>query len=124
MKRALLVDDSRATRRILKLMLGNFGFETSEAENGIEGLAVLEQSEPFELAVVDWNMPQMDGLEFLKQVRAKSIYDKMLVLMVTAETEASQVVQALEFGANEYVMKPFTPDVIADKLGLLGFELT
>lgn len=124
MKRALLVDDSRTTRRILKLMLGNLGFETSEAENGIEGLAALEQSGPFELAVVDWNMPQMDGLEFLKRVRKESIYDNMLVLMVTAETEATQVVQALEFGANEYVMKPFTPDVITDKLSLLGFELT
>jgi two-component system, chemotaxis family, chemotaxis protein CheY len=69
-------------------------------------------------------MPLMDGLEFLKQVRDKTIYDNMIVLMVTAETEASQVVQALEFGANEYVMKPFTHEVIADKLSLLGFELT
>ena len=66
----------------------------------------------------------MDGLEFLKQIRKQSIYDNMLVLMVTAETEATLVIQALEFGANEYIMKPFTPDVIAHKLSLLGFELT
>jgi two-component system chemotaxis response regulator CheY len=122
MIRTIVIDDSRAMRRILHEMLGDSGFSIVEAEDGLDAIEKLKNNEPFELALLDWNMPKMNGLEFLKAIRADRTYDHMLVLMVTTETEASQVSQALEFGANEYIMKPFTRVEIVQKLALMGFD--
>ena len=116
----LIVDDSRAMRSILSHILRQLGIEVSEAANGCEALDRLEQLDQVQLVMVDWNMPQMNGLEFVRQVRANSRYDDLRLMMVTTETEASQLVTALEAGANEYVMKPFTKDVIQEKLKLMG----
>ncbi|MCA9596445.1 MAG: response regulator, partial [Myxococcales bacterium] len=80
----------------------------------------LQQSGPLDLALVDWNMPVMTGYEFLQQIRAKREFDPMPIMMVTTETEMSQVQRALEAGANEYVMKPFTEEALREKLLLLG----
>ncbi len=117
---ALIIDDSRAVRTILKRILTGVGFRTSEATNGLEGLEVLSQHDDISIALVDWNMPQMNGHEFVKAVRANPANDELWLMMVTTETEMSRVVKAMAAGANEYVMKPFTEDVIVEKLKLLG----
>ena len=118
--RALVIDDSRTMRRILADMLGELGFDTSQAANGREALDVLEAGETFDLACVDWNMPVMDGLTFVAAVRARREWRDLTLVMVTTEGEQGQVVRALAAGAHEYVMKPFTPDALVSKLGLLG----
>ncbi len=117
---ALIIDDSRAVRTILRRILTGVGFRTSEATNGLEGLEVLKQHDDISIALVDWNMPQMNGHEFVKAVRANPANDELWLMMVTTETEMSRVVKAMAAGANEYVMKPFTEDVIVEKLKLLG----
>ncbi len=118
--RALVVDDSRATRTILRQILKEIGFEVSEAGHGREALERLKEIGTPDLALVDWNMPEMNGFEFVRAVRADHAYDSMRLMMVTTETKMEQVAKALEAGANEYVMKPFTKDVILEKLDLLG----
>lgn len=121
MANALVIDDSRAIRTILTRTLNGLGYEVSQAGNGAEGLNVLTSC-PVEvgLVLVDWNMPEMNGLEFLRRVRADMRFNDVKVMMVTTETEVSQMVTALEAGANEYVMKPFTKEIIEDKLRMIG----
>jgi two-component system chemotaxis response regulator CheY len=119
---ALVIDDSRATRAVVKRLLAQLGYEVVEAADGREGLERLNERKP-RVVLVDWNMPVMNGLEFIRAVRADARYRDLAILMVTTESEASQVVRALAAGANEYVMKPFTPDILLDKLALLGVEL-
>lgn len=120
--RALVIDDSRAMRAILGKILKELGFEVSEASHGREGLERLQQLGGHELALVDWNMPEMNGLEFVQAVRADHGYDDVRLMMVTTESEAGAMISALEAGANEYVMKPFTKDVILEKLAIMGIE--
>ena len=117
---ALVVDDSRAIRAILGKILKEIGFEVFEAGHGKEALEVLKEIGSPELMLVDWNMPEMNGFDLICAVRANQAYDGACLMMVTTETEMTQVVKALEAGANEYVMKPFTKDVILEKLSLLG----
>jgi two-component system chemotaxis response regulator CheY len=118
--RALVIDDSRTMRRIVSDMLHELGFDTSEAGDGREALDMLEAGETFDLACIDWNMPVMDGLTFVAAVRSRREWRDLTLVMVTTEGEQGQVVRALAAGAHEYVMKPFTPDALASKLGLLG----
>jgi two-component system, chemotaxis family, chemotaxis protein CheY len=118
--KALVIDDSRTMRRIVSDILGDLGFDTSQAGNGREALDLLEAGETFDLACIDWNMPVMDGLEFITVVRARRQWPDLTLLMLTTEGERGQVVRALAAGAHEYVMKPFTPDALASKLALLG----
>ena len=118
--RALVVDDSRATRAILRRALTDEGFEVFEAGDGKAALDQLVQNGGVDLALVDWNMPLMNGCDLVRAVRAKPDLDGMAIMMVTSETEASQVTQALDAGANEYLMKPFTEAVLKEKLLLLG----
>jgi two-component system chemotaxis response regulator CheY len=118
---ALVIDDSRAMRLILNRITSQLGFEVWQAGNGREALDLLEATETVpELALVDWNMPEMNGLEFVTAVRADPKYRTMTIMMVTTEGEQSQIVRALAAGAHEYVIKPFTPDAIEEKLALLG----
>lgn len=118
--RALIIDDSRAIRLILTRLMAEIGIESAQAENGRAALALLRSGEAFDFALVDWNMPEMNGYEFVQAVRALDAYDSTKLMMVTTETEMDQVLKALEAGADEYVMKPFTKEVILEKLGLLG----
>lgn len=121
--RALVIDDSRATRSILRRMLEQLGYEVHEAGDGRDALGVLDRESPFDLALVDWNMPVMDGLQFVQAVRAEGGHDGPLLVMVTTEGDTDHMIQALEAGADEYVMKPFTASVIREKLRLLGVEV-
>jgi two-component system chemotaxis response regulator CheY len=119
---ALIVDDSRAVRVMLRKMLTDAGFAVChEAGDGLEALARLDEiGEPPAVMLVDWNMPNMNGLELIRAVRADADRRDVPILMVTTESEMDQMVRALAAGASEYVMKPFTRDVILDKLDLLG----
>ena len=121
--KALVIDDSRAIRLILGRMLGDLGFDVAEAGNGLEGLARLDAGLVPDVVLVDWNMPEMNGLEFVTAVRSAPYSSTARVLMVTTETEVPRVIQALEAGADEYIMKPFTRESIVEKLQLLGIEL-
>jgi two-component system chemotaxis response regulator CheY len=119
--RALVIDDSKAMRTILGRLLKEAGFEVSEACHGRAALDHLGSHGPVDLALVDWNMPEMNGLEFVQAVRAQgSSYSAMKLMMVTTESEMERVQAAITAGADEYVMKPFTPDILRDKLAMLG----
>jgi two-component system, chemotaxis family, chemotaxis protein CheY len=118
--RALIVDDSRSMRSILRRALEQCGFEVLEAVNGRDAVERLAMMRIPDLALVDWNMPEMTGIEFVVAIRSDKNYNAMRIVMVTTETEMEQVQRALTAGANEYVMKPFTREVLVDKLTLLG----
>ena len=123
MAKALVVDDSRAVRMILARTLKELGFEVREAANGREALEVIEiEKTAVTLVLADWNMPEINGLELLKQLRQKPELASLVVVMVTTETELDQMAAALEAGANEYVMKPFTKDILVEKLQLVGIH--
>jgi two-component system chemotaxis response regulator CheY len=122
--RALVIDDSRAMRRIVGSILTDLGYEVRQAGDGREALDVLESGGAEEwvpdLCCIDWNMPVMDGLQFVFAVRANPAYRQVTLMMVTTESETGQIVKALAAGAHEYLIKPFTPDALRDKLALLG----
>jgi two-component system chemotaxis response regulator CheY len=118
--RALVVDDSRAMRNILSRILAGMGFEVLQAGDGREAIQVLDLEFPrIDLVLSDWNMPEMDGLQFVKTMRADSRFAAVPVVMVTTETHIDQMVTALSAGANEYIMKPFTADMVESKLRML-----
>ena len=98
------------------------GFTVEEAGNGLEALDII-QKEKVDLALVDWNMPDMNGYEFIQEVRKDNAFNDMRMMMVTTETEMNKVVEALEAGANEYIMKPFTKEMIVEKLALMGMHV-
>jgi two-component system chemotaxis response regulator CheY len=121
MPKALIVDDSRTIRLILKRFLVEMGYDVREAANGREALAAIEtEQDKVSLVLTDWNMPEMDGLEFVKRLRRNPELASLRVVMVTTETELDHMVLALDAGANEYVMKPFTKDILKEKLELIG----
>ncbi|TQS39607.1 response regulator [Cryptosporangium phraense] len=118
---AMVIDDSRAMRLILRRIVTGLNFDVVEAGNGREAMDRLTELESVpELALIDWNMPEMNGLEFVTAVRADKKFRGMTLMMVTTESEHGQIVRALAAGAHEYVIKPFTPDAIVDKLVMLG----
>ncbi|MGC8480915.1 MAG: response regulator [Acidimicrobiales bacterium] len=122
MSKALVIDDSSATRMILGKMLKEIGYEVEAAQDGRDALDRLDAGFMPDVMLVDWNMPVMNGYEFVCEVRTRDEYAEVPLMMVTTETEMDRVMAALEAGANEYVMKPFSKDVIFDKLCLLGLE--
>lgn len=118
--RVLIVDDSRSMRRILGKMMTDLGYtEIDEAEHGAEALQKLNLTVP-QIALVDWNMPVMGGLELISEMRQHRVYDQVKVMVVTSETNPRIVYEALKAGADEYAMKPLDPSVISDKLQILG----
>lgn len=121
MPKALIVDDSRTIRLILRRILLEMGYEVCEAANGREALAAIEtEGTAVSLVLTDWNMPEMNGLELVKRLRQNPELASLRVVMVTTETELDHMVLALDAGADEYVMKPFTKDILKEKLELAG----
>jgi two-component system, chemotaxis family, chemotaxis protein CheY len=118
--RALILDDSRAMRMILSRIMHSAGFDVVEGADGQAGLDALSSGPLPDVALVDWNMPGIDGLSFVHAVRDNPAYRSMTLMMVTTESEHDQVVRALAAGAHEYIIKPFTADAVIDKLDLLG----
>jgi two-component system chemotaxis response regulator CheY len=120
---ALVIDDSRAIRLILGKMLRGLGMEVADAEDGRKALDLIDGGLDPTLVLVDWNMPEMTGIEFLATVREPPYQSTARILMITTETDLPQVMQALESGADEYLMKPFTEESVLAKLALLGVEV-
>src|SRR5579863_6347789 len=118
--RALIVDDSRFVRGYVRGLLEAKGFECAEAADGLAALDLLHQTAEFDLALVDWNMPVMNGLDMLKHLRAEG-FRGIKVMMVTTEAENDFIERALNAGADEYLMKPFDQEAMAEKLAMLGF---
>lgn len=118
--RAMIIDDSRAMRSILRRIVTGLDFETTEAEHGQAALDQMNAGVVPDVCLVDWNMPVMDGYTFITQVRANPEWRDVTLMMVTTESEQRNIVRALAAGAHEYVIKPFTPDAIVEKLSLLG----
>jgi two-component system chemotaxis response regulator CheY len=123
MPRALVVDDSRAVRMIVCRTLRELGYEAGEAGDGLQALEALGREGPVDLILADWNMPEMDGLELLRAIRSNPGHHDIPVIMVTTEAEIAQMVTALDNGANEYIMKPFTKEILVDKLRLAGIPV-
>jgi two-component system chemotaxis response regulator CheY len=119
---ALVVDDSSTIRKILTAYLTSLGFEVTVAVDGRDGLERLKGMNQADLVLVDWNMPETDGISFIRAVRADAVYAELPVVMVTTNSELPNVSEALDAGATEYIMKPFTKDMIREKLELLGFQ--
>ncbi|MBK7948057.1 response regulator [Myxococcota bacterium] len=118
--KAITVDDSKTIRAIVKRTLKGLGFEVEEAEDGLVALEKIKQAWPIDLAVVDWNMPNMNGIELVREIRRRPEWSGMRVMMATTESEISQMQLALEAGADEYLMKPFDREALEQKLVLLG----
>jgi len=123
MPRALVIDDSRAMRSLLSRLLTGLGFDATGAEHGRAGLDVLESDGPFDVALVDWNMPVMDGLTFIRTVRSDRRWDRVKLLVVTSEGSPRNVYEAMKAGADEYAIKPVTADAVASKMTLMGVPL-
>lgn len=117
---ALVVDDSSAMRMILSRIMKGLGFEVHQAANGLEALSRLEEVGDIRIALVDWNMPEMDGVEFVRSVRTRGDQPHLKLLMVSSESDLDRMQIALDAGADEYAMKPFDAGIIRDKLELLG----
>ena len=117
--RALIVDDSRFVRGFLRGLLMERGIACEEAADGQAGMDRLREGDPFDFALVDWNMPVMNGLEMLKRMRAEGFAD-VKVMMVTTEAENDFIIRALDAGADEYLMKPFDDEALNEKLAMLG----
>jgi two-component system chemotaxis response regulator CheY len=117
--RALVIDDSRTVRIIISQILRELGMEVLEAGNGSEALERIKHNPDVDLMLVDWNMPEMNGIDFIRAVRSQRAFDATRILMVTSEAQSDRVTEAITAGANEYLMKPFSKEVLIAKLGLL-----
>lgn len=120
MRKALIVDDSATVRSMVSKMARAWGLEPLQACNGKEALTALEANRDVCVALVDWNMPVMSGIEFVRHARKEEKYKQIKILMVTTETEMRQVIAAVEAGVDEYIMKPFTKEIFEDKLTMVG----
>lgn len=120
MKTALLVDDSKAVRMVGTNIVGSLGFQVLEAGDGKSALEVLQNHPEIDVILLDWNMPIMSGLKLLKTIREDSTLPQPKVVMCTTENEMRQIVKAMDAGADEYIMKPFTEEIIAEKFEEIG----
>ncbi len=117
--RALIVDDSRFVRGYVRSLLEEKGIDCEEAGDGLAALDLVLGGEPFDVALVVWNMPVMNGIDMLTELRARG-FSGIKVMMVTTEAENDFIVRALDAGADEYLMKPFDGEALTEKLAMLG----
>ena len=117
---ALIIDDSSTMRLIIGRALAKLGFRVVEANDGRSGLEMLRRVWPVDVVLVDWNMPEMDGLQFVQLARKDPRWNRVPLVMITTNAQIANVVSALDAGASEYLMKPFTNEMIEDKLKILG----
>lgn len=122
MKTCLIVDDSRVIRKVVRQILELSGFMCEEAENGLLALDYCKSTLP-DLVLVDWNMPVMSGVEFIRKMRNLPDGKKPIVIFCTIENDLEHINEAVAAGANEYIMKPFDTDIIHSKLDLLGLPV-
>ena len=121
----LVVDDSSTMRRIIKNTLARLGHkDILEGADGVEGWAALDANPEVDMLITDWNMPEMNGLELVVKVRADARFKDLPIIMVTTEGGKAEVITALKAGVNNYIVKPFTPQVLKEKLGaVMGIEV-
>jgi len=119
MKSCLVVDDSKVIRKVARRILEELSFDIVEAEDGQQALNRCEEKMP-DVVLLDWNMPVMDGLSFLRRLRGTSGGDQPVVVFCTTENDIAHIRAALEAGANEYIMKPFDRDIIEAKFTQVG----
>ncbi|MBS0469575.1 MAG: response regulator [Proteobacteria bacterium] len=119
MRNCLVVDDSRVIRKVACRILQDLKFDTNEAEDGLAALAACRSNMP-ELILLDWNMPNMNGIEFLKTLRRERGGDHPVVVFCTTENDVAHITEALGAGANEYIMKPFDREIMEAKLAEVG----
>ncbi|MGB9713265.1 MAG: response regulator [Dissulfurimicrobium sp.] len=119
--RALVVDDSQSMRNIVKsgLKKMNLFDEIVEAENGLRALEKLENEGPFDLVLLDWYMPEMEGFDCLLNIRKREEWNDTKVMMVTTENQQENIIRAVMAGANEYLMKPFNADMLEEKVRMV-----
>ena len=120
---ALVIDDARTMRMLMRVTLQKLGFQVSEAANGREGLERLDAEQRPDVVMVDWYMPEMDGAEFVQAVRARPDLAGLRLVVVTGETDAAQVGKVVATGADTYVSKPFTPEILRERLGAIGLSV-
>lgn len=118
----LIVDDCKFTTKVLSRLMEELGFAVHAASSGEEAVAFLEMYAPPELFLVDWIMPGMSGVDFVTWLRGQNLTQQTPVLMVTAVNDISRIAEAINSGANEYIMKPFSREAIEEKLQLLGIR--
>ena len=121
--RALVIDDDPAMLSIIASILNGLGYDVTKASNGQEGMEGLSSSDIPDVVLVDWNMPVLNGLEFVKLVRKKPKFDGLPIIMVTTELEISQLALTMDAGVSEYIMKPFSPIMIQEKLQMVGVSV-
>lgn len=119
MKYILIVDDSAVVRKVARRILEGLSFRTAEAEDGAQALVSCEGEMP-DAVLLDWNMPVMDGCEFLRRLRRMPAGDRPKVVFCTTENDVAQIARAIHAGADEYVMKPFDREIITAKLQEVG----
>lgn len=120
--KSIVIEDSRTVRKMLCHYMRALDIDTLEAEDGCDALSRLGEEEPadIDLALVDWDMPRMTGIDFLKQIRSCPEFEHLKVMMVTSHNKPEDLMQAIELGANEFLMKPFDEQMLQDKLRILG----
>jgi two-component system chemotaxis response regulator CheY len=116
----MIIDDSKTMRMIIGRTIKELGHTIVEAGNGKEGIEQIHKASQVDLVMVDWNMPEMNGLEFVVALRSEERYRTLPVMMVTTETEMENITKAMAAGANEYIMKPFTKETVLEKITILG----
>ncbi|WP_306029069.1 MULTISPECIES: response regulator [unclassified Stappia] len=119
MKHCLVVDDSSVIRKVARRILEDLSFEISEAEDGLKALTACRERMP-DAILLDWNMPEMDGLEFLLSLRKEDGGNKPIVVFCTTENDVAHITRAMRAGANEYIMKPFDKDIVEAKFQEAG----
>ena len=116
----MIVDDSRTMRSFLAALAQDLSFDISEAANGQEALSKLDLDPDYDVALVDWDMPKMNGIALVTAIRQHHLFDPMKIMMVTSHHDINSVCLAIEKGADDFLMKPVTQEMLQDKLRILG----
>ena len=114
--KVLVVDDSAIMRKVITQILEMLGHEAVPAANGVDAFEQLKQHEDVRLILLDWNMPEMNGIEFLREIKARPVLSEIPVIMLTTESERRKMIEAIEAGAKHYLTKPFQPETLATKI--------
>ena len=112
LKHILIVDDSKTIRNLISFVLKKEGFKVTTAEDGLDGLEKLYSSDSIDMIISDINMPRMDGYTFMKTVREQEVYNAVPIIVLSTEGNETDIKQAMELGANKYIIKPVKPDVL------------
>jgi len=120
--KALVIDDSRGARKLVTRVLVGLGFTVHDEPLATSALRHLQEGHEYDIALVDVNMPEMNGIEFVRAVRANPDWEQMFLFMVTSDSSEARMIEAIESGADEYFLKPVKADALQSKLELLGFE--